>query len=274
MTCLGLALLALSSNLAPAGEAGRRASQAKVTASVKTFESGDKEITAEWFRPEQKGPHPAVLLLHEAGGMHPQAAPLLRQYGTLLAKEGYVVLLVHYFDRTGQKGINPRSPENVHKGFDQWKDTVRDAVKLLARDPGVNPKRIGLLGFSLGSLLALSVAMDKELGVAAVANVCGGLPDELWPDLKHLPPVLLIGCKKDRMVSVSKCYALRAWCEENRVECAFRVFEKQDHLFEEDFQKYGAAALLLSQDVRDAHRQVSAFFARQLRRERKAALGP
>jgi dienelactone hydrolase len=267
MTCLGLALLVLSSNVAPAGEAGSRA---KVTTSVKSFESGDKPITAEWFRPERKGPHPAILLLHEAGGMHPQAAPLLRQYGTLLAKEGYVVLLVHYFDRTGQKGINPRIPENVQKGFGPWKETVRDAVKHLAADPDVNPRRIGLLGFSLGSFLALSVAMDKELGVAAVANVCGGLPDDLWRDLKHLPPVLLIGCKQDRMVSVAKCYALRAWCQENRVACAFRVFDKQGHLFEGDLKKYGAAAPLLSQDMQEAHRQVSAFFARQLRQESKS----
>jgi carboxymethylenebutenolidase len=274
MTCLGLALLALSSNVTPAGEAGPGAPRAKVTTSVKSFESGDKPITAEWFRPERKGPHPAVLLLHEAGGMHPEAAPLLRKYCTLLAGEGYVVLLVHYFDRTGQKGINPRIPENVRQGFDQWKDTVRDAVKLLARDPGVNAKSIGLLGFSLGSFLALSVAMDRELGVAAVASVCGGLPDDLWPDLKHLPPVLLIGCKQDRMVSVAKCYALRAWCQENRVACEFRVFDKQGHLFAEDLKKYGVAASLMSQDVREAHRQVSAFFARQLRQESKSTSGP
>jgi hypothetical protein len=76
-------------------------------------------------------------------------------------------MLVHYFDRTGQTGIDPRILENVRKGFNLWKDTARDAVRYLAKDPAVHPRRIGLLGFSLGSALALSVASEKELGVAA-----------------------------------------------------------------------------------------------------------
>jgi carboxymethylenebutenolidase len=246
------------------------APEPKVTTSVDKFESGTRLITVEWFKPRGLGPFPAILLLHDCGGMHPQEAPILRHYSNLLAREGSLVTLAHYFDRTGQKEIDPQIPDNVRKGFGRWKDTVRDAVRYLAKDPGVHPSRIGLLGFSLGSVLGLSVAMEKELGVAAVANLCGGLPDELWPDLKHLPPVLVIGCKRDRMVSVSKSYALRAWCDENRVECEFRVFEKQGHLFEEDVKAFGVLALVRSQDMQEAYRRVFAFFARHLQAEQQA----
>jgi hypothetical protein len=68
-------------------------------------------------------------------------------------------------------------------------------------------------------------------------------------------------------VSVAKCYALQSWCQENKVECKFRVFEKQGHLFEDDLKRYGVATPLLSKDMQEAHREVFAFLARHLRAE-------
>jgi dienelactone hydrolase len=99
--------------------------------------------------------------------------------------------------------------------------------------------------------------------------VCGGLPDELWPKLNYLPPVLLIGGRKDQMVPVSKSYALRGWCTENGVECEFRVFDKQGHLFEDDLKAYGIPTPLKSKDMQEAHRRVFEFFARHLRAEKQ-----
>jgi dienelactone hydrolase len=71
------------------------------------------------------------------------------------------------------------------------------------------------------------------------------------------------------MVSVAKCYALRAWCQESKVECEFRVFEKQGHLFEDDLKAYGVLTPLRSKDMQDAHRRVFAFFARHLCAEKQ-----
>jgi hypothetical protein len=48
------------------------ATEPQVTTSKDRFESGDRPITVEWFRPRGNGPHPAVLFLHESGGMHPR----------------------------------------------------------------------------------------------------------------------------------------------------------------------------------------------------------
>jgi dienelactone hydrolase len=72
-----------------------------------------------------------------------------------VAKEGYVDLPVHYFDRTG---VTEVAPKNIKKAdFMDWMDTVRAAVAY-ARHSGVGVKRVGLLGFSLGACLSLALS--------------------------------------------------------------------------------------------------------------------
>jgi len=257
---LCLALFAFATDVAPAG--------AKLSKKTATIRSGKKPIQVEWFNPQGKGPHPAILLVHESAGMTPFPAKMFRAYSELLAGKGYVVMLVHYFDRTGHVQVDPRKVEEIRKHFPAWRDTVRDAVKHLASRPNVDPRRVGLLGFSLGSFLSLSVAMEKDVGVAAVANLFGGLPDELWDELQYLPPVLMIGGKKDRLVSATKCYAIRGWCAEKGVACECCVFEKQGHLFEDDLKQYLLLAPLLSRDMAEAQNRIVGFFARHLRAEK------
>jgi carboxymethylenebutenolidase len=246
-----------------------------VRVSTDAFESGKRQITREWFKPEGKGPHPAVLLVHESAGMQALPAAVFRHYGKLLAGEGYVVLLVHYFNRTDHVAVDPMKREEIRRYFPAWRDTLSEALKLLTKAPDVDPSRVGVLGLSLGSYLALSIAMDRKMGVAAVANLFGGLPDELWADLDYLPPVLVIGGMKDRLVPASMCYALRGWCEDNNVACECCVFKDQDHLFAADMKKYLPANLLnplaaldKSKDIQETQRRVIQFFARHLRAEK------
>jgi carboxymethylenebutenolidase len=271
---LALAGLALvTAALAPAGETTRTAPAVKVFKSLQSIDSGKKPIQAEWFKPQGTGPHPAILLVHEAAGMTPLPARIFREYSELLAGKGYIVLLVHYFNRTGHERVDPRKPDEIRKHFPAWRETIRDSLKHLASQPDVDPRRVGLLGISLGSFLSLSVAMDRELGVAAVASLFGGLPDELWQDLRYLPPVLVIGGKQDQLVSANKCYAIRGWCAEKGVDCECCVFENQGHLFEEDVKKYLFAAPVFSKDMREAQSRVLAFFARCLHPDKKASPG-
>jgi carboxymethylenebutenolidase len=221
----------------------------------------------EWFKPQGRGPHPAILFLHESAGMTAFPAKMFRAYCEILAGKGYVVMLVHYFDRTGHLQVDPTKLEELRGNFPAWRETVRDAMKLLASQPNVDRRRVGMLGFSLGSFLALSVAMEKEAGVAAVANLFGGLPDELWADLKFLPPVLMIGGKQDKLVSANKSYAIRGWCAEKGVVCECCIFDKQGHLFEDDLRQYLLLAPILSKDMAEAQTRILTFFARHLRAE-------
>jgi carboxymethylenebutenolidase len=270
-----LALVASAAGAVAGGEARPRKLLTTVRLSTDTFESGEKKITREWFKPEGKGPHPAILLVHESAGMQRLPAAVFRHYGKVLAEEGYVVLLVHYFNRTDHVAVDPTKRDEIRKHFPAWRDTLSEALKLLTKVPDVDPGRVGVLGLSLGSYLSLSIAMEKKMGVAAVANLFGGLPDELWGELEYLPPLLVIGGKKDQLVPAGMCYALRGWCEENNVACECCVFKDQDHLFAGDVKKHLAMNLLnplaileKSKDIQETQRRVLRFFARHLRAEK------
>jgi dienelactone hydrolase len=144
-----------------------------------------------------------------------------------------VVLLVHFFDATGhQDGID--DPKKIkEEDFRAWMGAVRDAVYYARNLPHVKRERVGLLGFSLGGFLCLSVAADKEVKVAAVGSYFGGVPDKLCPDLHWLPPTLVVAGGKDRIVPVSHAYTLIGFCQVHGLPCTHKIYPKEGHLFQE-----------------------------------------
>ena len=79
-----------------------RASDSIIKPSTRSFSSGGKRITAEQFSPNEKGPRPAIVMLHGIGGLE-SSGKTYRTAAKLLADKGYLVLLVHYHERTGTK---------------------------------------------------------------------------------------------------------------------------------------------------------------------------
>ena len=79
---------------------------------------------------------------------------------------------------------------------------VGDAITFASQHASVDANRIGLLGFSLGSYLALSVA-SVEPRVKVVVEFFGGMPEELH-GFTRMPPVLILHGEDDRVVPVSR----------------------------------------------------------------------
>jgi dienelactone hydrolase len=69
---------------------------------------------------------------------------------------------------------------------------VRDAVAYARSLRNVDAESIGLVGISLGAFLALAVAAEEDLRIAAVVNFFGGMPRPLRR-VKSLPPMLVLG---------------------------------------------------------------------------------
>ena len=63
---------------------------------------GGKRVRVERFFPREKGRRPVVVLLHGLEGMWDNGTFYRAAAGRLTAK-GYVVVIVHYLDRTGAK---------------------------------------------------------------------------------------------------------------------------------------------------------------------------
>ncbi len=109
------------------------------------------------YSPDDPGKSdPAIVVLH--GWLEPEenGAEIVSIVAWHLAREGYVTLAL------SMRGW-PDTGDKDDCGGKQPVDVV-EAVRWLSRQPGVNPNRIGLLGFSQGGQVALlAAALTREI---------------------------------------------------------------------------------------------------------------
>jgi carboxymethylenebutenolidase len=198
-----------------------------VTQSQTSFESGGKQIRIDCFLPSANGERfPAVIGLHGSGGGHAS----MSEPASLLAGQGFAVYVLHYFDRTGTTEINR---ETIFRHFPVWMKTLWDTVSFVARQPQVDPERIGLLGFSLGAYLSLSnAAIDSR--VQAVVEFFGGLPKEMKFFMRRLCPVLILHGGEDKTVPVEEAYHLQQVLEKKRIPYEMQIYPGAGHGFSGD----------------------------------------
>lgn len=210
-----------------------------------SFTSGGRAIAIERFDAPSGGRPPAVLLLHGADGM--TYGERYRMGARVLASGGYQVFLPHYLDRTGERRAGYAT---IGGNFPAWTDTVVDALDLVAREPGVDPRRLGLLGTSLGGALGLAVAA-QDRRVRAFANYFGFLPESIAAGARRLPPTLVLHGARDLIVPVANAYAIEALLKRLGVPHELHVYPDQAHGFA------GAAQF-------DAAQRTATFFGRYL----------
>lgn len=127
------------------------------------------------IKPAGSGPFPAIVLMHQCGGLNVAVAAWARA----AASHGYVVLLVD--------SLAPRSvtsvcfgPQNGVNFFRGARDALQ-AADHLRRMPDVDAQRIALVGFSWGAMVGLLAAsphyvdaLKSGSGFAAVASFYPG----------------------------------------------------------------------------------------------------
>lgn len=208
-----------------------------------TFDSAGRQIRIDHYAPKRSGSNPAVILLHGSGGPMHGLDPFAGQ----AALFGVHVFVLHYFDRTGHTWV---SPSQVEQHFPAWLETLKDALSFVAEQPGVDPHRIGLLGFSLGGYLALALA-TQDSRIAAVAEIVGGLAEHFISDAAKLPPVLILHGARDNTVPVERAHELERILQQHRIPYEIKIYPDQGHVFQ------GLAQL-------DAMRRVAGFFRNYL----------
>jgi carboxymethylenebutenolidase len=189
------------------------------------FESGGRDVHLDCFLPAANGRRfPAVIGLHGSGGGHASMA----DPASLLAEQGFAVYVLHYFDRTGTTEID--GLQTIFRHFPAWMKTLWDAVSFAARQPQVDPHRIGLLGFSLGAYLALSAsAIDSR--IQAVVEYFGGMPKEMKLFTRRLCPVLILHGDQDKTVPVDEAYHLQQILEKKKIVYEMKIYPGVGHGF-------------------------------------------
>jgi dienelactone hydrolase len=120
--------------------------------------AGDLQVRLEWVRPAGRGPLPAVIVHPEAGHQAVEMRGVLND----LAKGGYLAAAADYQRRTGTRWRESLFP---------WRDPAdpRRVIERVRAHPDVDPRRIGLLGFSQGGVFSLLIAAYDGSAAAVVA---------------------------------------------------------------------------------------------------------
>ncbi len=141
-----------------------------------TPDSWSEPLNARVRRPQGQGPYPAVLLVH-GGGWERGSPEDMAGIGRYLARRGMVTVNVAY--RFTPEYRFPAQLRDVQQAM-RWIQTNADRL-------GVDPDRIGALGYSSGahlvSLLAMVAGQGGELDggprTRPDAVVSGGTPSDL-----------------------------------------------------------------------------------------------
>ena len=216
-----------------------------VSQSVSQFHSGGQSITFDSFIPGgQQRRFPAILGLHGSGGGH----ATMSDPAAMLAQQGFAVFVPHYFDRTGTRGVADRN--TAIRQFPLWGKTVWDAITHVQQHPLVDPEAVGLVGFSLGAYLALSVAAVDQR-VKAVVDFFGGFPKEMKFFMRRLCPTLILHGDADPTVPVTEAYHLQEILEKRAIPYEMQIYPGAGHGFTGDIWQ-------------DARRRTLAFLQKYL----------
>jgi carboxymethylenebutenolidase len=224
------------------------AEDVKIQTWLDCFASEATSIGVEVFAPAAEGKYPAIILLHAIDGLDTGFGDHYRTVAESFARQGYVVDLVHYFDRTGTRSEDVQQTRDLflnlldahadaakkdaaRRTFEAWVQVVGGAVRFAHGQDSVDGTHIGVVGVSLGAFVGLTAVGRENLGVAAVVELFGGLPGELTTTMKTLPPTLVIHGDKDGTIPVEKAYALYGWMAANKVPGEIVVYKNTDHLF-------------------------------------------
>ncbi len=197
-------------------------------------------VYGELYKPNSSGKFPAVVLLHGRSGV-------IKRYhdeAMFLSQNSYVALVLDYY-----KDIGSFYVLGEEKRLRRWKahqQTVHSAVKYLKSLPVVNNQHIGLIGYSNGVMLALSIAGDiSEIGAVVgyygvspaykefVDKVGMGKLSNITSEnyLDTMPPLLILYGGQDKSAIIEESKKLHTQLREKGKEVQLQVYPFEGHGF-------------------------------------------
>ncbi len=212
-----------------------------------------KAINAYLVRPEGLGPFPGVVIIHEIYGLNENIRDIARRF----AAEGYAALAVDLFSGAPRiicmfrafYGIMFRSMDN---------DMVRDlqaALDFLQEQKGVDPRRVGTIGFCMGGSYALQLAcVDGDLRAASVFY--GQNPKPLEAVARACP---IVGSYPERDFSAAAGRKLDEVMDKYQIDHDIKIYPDSAHsFFNDQGPSYNAEASA------DAWKRTLAFFQKHM----------
>lgn len=225
------------------------------------YDSQGTQIKAYLAMPRTPGPHPGLIVIHEAMGLNDHIKDLTRRF----AQRGYIALAPQLYSRIGEPAEGGQVMEKMFSLRDA--DAVKDLEAAAARirqEAGSNG-RVGCIGFCSGGRHTLLFATSST-AVDAAVDCWGGFirrasPDaettparptpvmDLAPNL-HCPLFIVIG-EEDKNPSPEDGEELARRLRQAGKPFEFKVYEDAGHAFLADYRPSyrEAAAFRLWEDA-------------------------
>lgn len=189
-----------------------------------TFEFLGQQVTIHQFLPAKPGRHPIVMALHGSGGISNEGH---LDFAQLLANQGFCVFVPHFFEPSG---IRWADDTTIWREFPNWMRIISSAIDFSQQQRAADPERVGVVGFSLGGYLALSLAVEQKR-IKAVAEFFGGMPDHFAERLDGMAPVLILHGEQDRTVPVSEAHKIAKLLESKNLPYEMKLYVNAGHGF-------------------------------------------
>ena len=206
-------LLALALAGAPAHAAGEQ-----IAIPAAGLSTSPRPLVGVLFKPEGRGPHPAVVMMHGCGGAYARDGSLNARHlmwGEYLAGHGYTALMLDSFTSRGIKELcTQKFAERTLREADRVGDAYA-ALAFLRRQDDVAAGNIGILGWSHGggsALAAITRRPNGDQGFAVAVAFYPGCTSKSKAPQKFRPyaPLLVLMGESDDWTPVDSCKALTA----------------------------------------------------------------
>ncbi|MCS7002687.1 MAG: dienelactone hydrolase family protein [Dehalococcoidia bacterium] len=226
--------------------------------SLTQFPAGGRSLPAYVAMPPSSGVAPGVVVIHEIYGLNDNITTIANRF----AAAGYAAMAVDLF---GEDNPVRRAVCMLRFFTDSFVNSLnhraifdlKAALTWFGQQPGVDPERIGAIGFCLGGGFAVAWACtDRRL--KAIAPFYGSNPRPLEATRRLCP---VVGSYPERDFTTPAGRALERILTEERIPHDIKFYPGAAHSFFNDLNPvtYNAEA------AEDAWNRVLAFFATHVR---------
>ena len=196
------------------------------SATISVPRADDKGTMESFFvKPEGDGPFPGLVVIHEIFGLNDNIRGIASQF----AQDGYAALAVDLLSNRNRTmcmlqlmhGMIFRPLNN------SMLSDLQSTIAFLQKQPGVDPKRVGAVGFCMGGGYALQLAVTDK-GMKAASSFYGAVPKPLEAFAQSCP---IVGSYPEKDFSAAGARELDAFLENKNSPRDIKFYENTQHSF-------------------------------------------